>query len=555
MMSIMQIEATASSRSSRERLDTLKRAFAALQEGSFAPAAEIVASLAADENDLEARLVLGLGLGGSGRADAAAPLLCDIAGRRPDAMHPCVDLAGLLRKQGRLAAAEPCFRDCLALTPDQAGLLLGWGNFLCDMFRFAEAETALRRCLEIRPRLPGLLNQLGVAVASQGRSDDGITIFQEAVARVPEDAPAWANLACTLSIEGRFEESLAAFHRSIRLRPDDPQIRLNHSICLLKAERMTQGWSEHEWRLKLPGHTDLPPERLMPTLGPDTDLTGQTVLVTHEEGFGDTLLFLRYLPLLKRRGATVIASVPPMLARLVARCDGIDGVVTGDEARTVGNWHCPFISLPRVFSGTGDAWGISPPYLHTDPASVEAAARHLPPGDRLRVGLVWGGAPREQNPAAHAIDRKRSMPLRTLAPLAALRDVHLISVQKGPYAEELSDPPDGLRIHDPMPTVDDMDDTASLMRSLDVVVTVDTSMVHLAGGLGIPALLMDRYDNCWRWFHGREDSPWYPSVRIIRQSSFGDWDGVVRRVLPMLQAMADQKMVADRFAATWKRAS
>jgi Flp pilus assembly protein TadD len=523
------------------RTDALRTAFDDLQHGRFAEAADRVAPFARGGEDLEVRLVFGLALGGSGRGDEAAPLLCDIADRRPDALHPCVDLCALLRKQGRMQDAEPCFRACLVLAPEQPSLLLGWGNFLCDTFRFPEAEAVLRACLRLRPNLPGLRNQLGVAVASRGDSDEAIAIFREAVARVPDDAPAWANLACTLTTEGRFDEALEAFHRSIRLRPDDPQIRLNHSISLLKAGRMSQGWAEHEWRLKQPGHTLLPPERMLPSLAPDTDLTGQTVLVTHEEGFGDTLLFLRYLPLLKRRGATVIASVPEMLARLVARCDGIDGVVTGDQAMAEGNWHCPFISLPRVF-GSSALWGVPAPYINTDPASVERMAEHLPPPDRLRVGLVWGGAPRPHNPGAHAIDRRRSATLSALAPLAALgSDVHLVSFQKGPYADQLLDPPEGVRLHDPMPVVHDMDDTASLMRNMDVVVTVDTAMVHLAGGLGVPALLMDRYDNCWRWFHGRDDSPWYPSVRIVRQDRPGDWDGVVARIVPILRRMAAEK--------------
>ena len=539
--------------------DIVRSSFDALQDGRFAEALQRLKPLlqpVVDGHDFETRLLIGLALAATGDPVRAAPLLNGIAAERPKSLHPCVDLANLLHKQQRRGDAEPAFRACVVLTPNDARLRLGFAQLLTDLYRFQEALEEIDRSLALLPGYHPSRNQRAIILAALGRTDEAIAEFRRVVAEDAGNAAAWANIGCTLAAEGAFEEALSAYRRSIQLKPAEPQVRLNHSICLLKAGRMVQGWHEHEWRLQLPGHTQLPLDKLLPNLTPRSDFTGQTILVTHEEGIGDTLMYLRYVPLLSRLGAKVVLWVPQNLARLGARVEGVSGVIVADSVALEADWHCPFISLPRAFAGTEHGWGLSPPYLRTDPGRVAEAALLLPKPPRLdplidplgdasraplRVGLVWGGAPRPEFVAANAIDRKRSTSLRQLAPLAGLRHVQLVSLQHGPYAQELNDAPAGLSLFDPMATVEDMDDTASLIRNLDVVVTVDTSIVHLAGGLGVPAILMDRYDNCWRWFHGREDSPWYPSVRIVRQQRQGDWAGVVARVLPMLQQMANAK--------------
>lgn len=517
-----------------DRLDTLRMALDALNAGRHDEARSLTLKLA-DEDHIEARLLHGLALGGLGEADAAAGMLCRIARENPSALHPCHDVAGLLGGQQRAEAAEATFRAALRLTPDDPRLLLAYGDYLALRWRPEEAVATLRHGLHVRPGDLGTMNQLGIVLATMGQMNEALAIFRDVVAINPANHAAWANLGCALANEGAFEDALAYYHRAIRLKPDEPQIRLNHSICLLKAGRMTQGWSEHEWRLALPGHTDLPRRLLLPSLSDGTDLSGRTVLVTQEEGYGDTLMYLRYVPPLVDRGARVVVWVPEALKRVAQRAEPRATVLSGDVPRQDFTWHCPFISLPRAFAGTGGAAGRPAPYLRADPQRVAAMEALLPPRDGPRVGLVWGGAPRPNDPAAHGIDRRRSIGLAALAPLADLRGMTFISLQKGPHADQLAGTPPGLRLHDPMAHVHDMDDTASLLMSLDVVVSVDTSVVHLAGGLGRPTILLDRYDNCWRWLHGRNDSPWYPSVRILRQSRPGDWAGVVERLVAMLR--------------------
>ena len=518
-----------------ERLPALRAALEALHAGRDQEARSLTDPLVCNA-DIEARLLHALALGALGQAEASASMLCRIARERPQAMHPCQDLAALLAGQGRGQAAEATWRAACALTPSDPHLLVAFADYLTGQGRPAEAEAILRHSLDVRPGDLAAMNQLGIVLVLLGQIDEALALFRDVVAINPANHAGWANLGCALANEGAFEDALSCYHRAIRLKPDAAQVRLNHSICLLKSGRMTQGWAEHEWRLALPGHTELPRRLLLPSLGPGTSLSGKTVLITQEEGLGDTLMYLRYVPLLADRGARVLLWVPEGLKRLAARVEPRAIVLSGDGATPEFDWHCPFISLPRAFAGTAQARGCAAPYLRVDPDRLSAMAAKLPARDGApRVGLAWGGAPRPNDLVARAIDRRRSIGLAALAPLAGLAGVTFVSLQKGPYAEQLAEAPDGLVLHDPMRHVEDMDDTASVVAGLDLVVTVDTSIVHLAGSLGVPTVLLDRYDNCWRWGHGREQNDWYPSVRILRQARPGDWSGVVARLTALLR--------------------
>jgi hypothetical protein len=264
----------------------------------------------------------------------------------------------------------------------------------------------------------------------------------------------------------------------------------------------------------------------MPSLAPGESLAGRTILALHEDGFGDTLQFLRYLPLLAERGATVIACVPPALERVMRLVPGVTAVVTAADALPAHGHVCPMFSLPRVFGTTIDT--VPPvPYLAFDPPP-------RPPGRVPRVGLVWAGQARPHLPGFRSLDRRRSAGLAAFAPLAALTGIRFVSLQMGPAARQPAPP--GLVLEDAMADVTDFADTARVIAGLDAVVSVDTSMVHLAGLVGKPVLLLDRYDCCWRWLHGRADSPWYPKLRIFRQEQPGDWSAPMARIAAALDA-------------------
>ncbi len=521
------------------RGDDLRAAYAHFQEGSFS-SIETLSSPHAARGDVEHSMLLGVALGMRGEVGESSRLLAHVAAERPNIIHPVDDLARLLRERDRELEAFPHAEAAARLRPDDPRALVSFGGQLILHGRAAEAEAVLRRAEAIDRRAFNLLNQLGIALTELGRYAEALECFREEAARKPDNNIAWTNLACTLATEGQFDEALAFYRRSITIKPDNPAIRLNHAICLLKAGRTMQGWSEYEWRLRLPGHTSLPFERILPNLDDVTRLDGRTILVTQEEGLGDTLQFARYLAPLRDRGAHVIAWVPPPLQSLLGNIGGIE-VIAGETQSLTFSWHCPFLSLPRAFSATADALPTAP-YLLVSPDRIAAMAAHLPPEDGgLRVGLVWGGAPRPENRQAHAVDRRRSMGVAPLAALAGMTDLRLVSLQLGPYRAGLGELPDGVHVHDPMSASRDMEDTGALIAGLDVVISVDTSVIHLAAGMGKPVLLLDRYDNCWRWLHGRDDSPPYPSLRILRQRRAGDWHGVTSRAARVLAAMAAAK--------------
>ncbi|GBR50184.1 peptide transporter [Acetobacter pomorum] len=518
---------------------TLRRARSEITAGHFNEMLAILEPFSTGESD-RAKALYAYCLAGIGQPEKAAEILCDIAARHTDTEHPLQELSDLIAELDKRPLAEAACRAALQLTPHDARIYDTLANLLVQCGKFDEAVSLLRKSISLRPNCMHSHNLLAMALLERGSFDEALAHLREVLKSQPDHAGTLSNIGCMLAGKGQLNEALDYYRRAISLRPTEPQIRLNHSITLLKAGRYAQGWIEHEWRLRLPGHTSLPRSTLMPSLNPDIDIRGKRILITQEEGLGDTLMYLRYIRPLSDRGAIPHLWVPETLGELCRRVVGAQIVQVGGTTPEF-DWHCPFISLPRVFSATPDAMGAPVPYLRADTLKIREMAALLPANNNLNVGLVWGGAPRPNTISPHIVDRRRSMNLHTLAPLGNVKGINLISLQKGLYAEQIHHPPPNMVLHDPTAHLHNMDDTAALIMSLDVVVTVDTSVVHLAGGLGKPVLLMDRYDNCWRWLSGRTDSPWYPTLQIIRQTTPRKWDDVAQRVAQVLAILAKRK--------------
>lgn len=526
-----------------ERPRLLNAALAHLHDGRFAESAALAQQLVAEyPRDMEALMVLGLALGGLGELDRAVLLLTRVARERPNYAHPCADLADLLRRQDRVADAYAQFRAARELDGNDLRLAYAHAEFLLETGRAAEALGELERALQLRPAFPSARRLWAIALAESGRLDDAVLHFRRTVAAEPLNHEARANLAVALGNAGEFEAALAAFNAALFHAPDDPMLHVLRAMALLKSGRLLEGFAEYEWRVRQPGQPKpLPPQRLLPNLADIGDLAGRSVLLTHDEGFGDTLQFLRYAPLLAERGARVLAWVPPELARLVRTVPELAAVLSDDTPIPDPDFHCPFISLPRVFGTTVATIPADIPYIRPDPALVESWGQRLPAHPGPRIGLVWSGSPRPANRMANLIDRRRSMALATLAPLAAVPDALFVSLQLGARAAELNNPPPGMRLCDPMGEVADFADTAGIVANLDAVVSVDTSVVHLAAAMGKPVLMLDRHDNCWRWLTGRSDTPWYPTLRIFRQARPGDWTQPVANVAAALAETAAKR--------------
>ncbi|WP_162993474.1 tetratricopeptide repeat protein [Asaia bogorensis] len=452
--------------------------------------------------------------------------------------HPLETLLRTAETQDRRADLQWLVDIALESTPEDCRLLELGGTLRMQRGQLAEAITLLQRAVSQRPCHLPALSVLATALNQAGHFTDARTVLDRIHALDPADPCSLSNIAYLMSAAGDMNAALNLYRQAIQIRPDHPQMRLNYSIALLKAGYFQQGWTEHEWRFQLPGHTSLPLARLLPNITPTLDLRGKRILVTHEEGYGDTFMYLRFIPLLAERGAIVRVWGADIMADLCRRVNGVESVQVGGDVPPY-DYHCPFISLPRAFAASATPFGVAPPYITADPEKSAHFAARLAHDTRLRVGIVWAGAPRRDQTEAYMLDQRRSMPLAALAPLFDVDAISLYSLQKGDAADQLPTLPNP--VINLMPEIESMDDTAALIDNLDLVVSVDTSMVHLAGAMNKPVLLMDRVNPCWRWMTDREDSPWYPSLRIIRQTRAWDWQDVVATVQDIISELARRK--------------
>jgi tetratricopeptide (TPR) repeat protein len=368
--------------------------------------------------------------------------------------------------------------------------------------------------------------------------------FEKAIALKPDYAEAHYNRGCTLQDLMRPEDALASYDRAIALKPDYASAYWNKSLCLLLMGRFEQGWRLHEWRKKLaePVAARVFPQPLW--LG-EEDIAGKTLFLWWEQGFGDTIQFCRYSKLAEARGAKVFMSVQqPLRALLKESCPTIQ-IIDQNEVPTDFDYHCPLLSLPLAFGTTLETIPADIPYLKANAEKSLFWQEKLGAKSKPRVGLVWSGGFRPNQPELWSVNSRRNIPLAKLAVLKN-PDIEFYSLQKGQPAEselaELTrDNWDGPRIIDFTSLLNDFSDTAALLENLDLLISVDTSTAHLAGALGKPIWILNRFDTDWRWPPDRTGSPWYPTVKSYRQEKAGDWDGVVRRLKANLLAFHLQK--------------
>jgi tetratricopeptide (TPR) repeat protein len=480
---------------------------------------------------------LGSVLGDLGRLDEAIACHREALGLRPDFPEAQLNLGVALQGQGLLAEAANCYRGALDLKPDYAEALYNLGNILRDQGRLDEAFVCLRDALGLRPDYAEAHNNLGNVLRDQGHPDQALACFRTAVELRPKAPDMHNNMGTAFHQQGRLSEAISCYRAALDLRPDLPDGHFNLALALLAQGEMATGWKEHEWRWKTPqmitSHRDFSPPQWRGEAAP-----GLTLLIHAEQGFGDTLQFCRYASMAAAEGLRVIIEAPKPLVRLLRGLHGVDQVVaTGDELPKF-DIHCPLLSMPLAFGTIVTTIPGAVPYLHADEEQVVSwhtrlSLTALTGGPR--IGLVWSGNPRVHAPTLTATDRRRSLAPERLAPLFDIPGLQFFSLQKDGPA-----PPKDFPLIDYMNEMTDFADTAALIANLDLVISVDTSVAHLAAALGKPVWLLDRFDSCWRWLTGRRDSPWYPTLRIYRQPAPGDWDSVVAEVVRDLRGFAGQ---------------
>jgi Flp pilus assembly protein TadD len=436
------------------------------------------------------------------------------------------NLAVALAEQGRFGSALAHYREAIRLDPDYAPVHYNFGNASRALGKYADAIAAYDRALELAPDWPAALLNRGLALAALGNQPAATANYREALARQPDYPEAHNNLGLALQIQGDLDEAMQQFERALALAPDFAHAHTNRAQLRLLLGEFVQGLPEYEWRWRLPG-VGLP--SLPIPIWDGSRLAGRSLLVRAEQGFGDTIQFVRFAARLDGMGIKVFVECQPALTALLARAPGVRQTCARGGAVPRCDAQIPLASLPRVLGITDtDAVAMTAPYLQAD-AELKARWRErLALEDGIHIGIAWKGSP------GHPQDCHRSIAPEQFAALAAVHGVQLVSLQPGQRA------PAALHTLEPLPAASDdqpvsFEDTAAIVANLDLVVTCDTAAAHLAGALGVPAWIALPLIPDWRWLLERDDSPWYPSARLFRQTRLNEWSEVFTRIATALE--------------------
>jgi len=441
----------------------------------------------------------------------------------PQAFH----IAHARQQAGQFAEAEAIYRQILAVQPHRADAHDLRGLCFAQMRRWDEAESCFRQAVALDPRFIDAWGHLGNVLLETNRPEEAIPCFQTALELNPSNAEASANLGLALLDTGRPEHAIASCRRALSLRPHAAPTHWTLALALLATGQFEEGWKEHEWRWQCSAFPS-PPRNFSRPLWDGSSIRGGAILLHAEQGFGDAIQFLRYVPLVRERApeSRIILECPPELLRLVESSGdwGVELVARkswDENTLPPFDFHAPLLSLPWILRRF-EPLRTAAPYLHADPVLRDGWRVRIGKSTGLRIGIAWAGR------FTHRHDRRRSIPFEELPPLLHLPGVSCYSLQIEPR------PPSSANLIDFTPHVADFADTAALISELDLIVSADTAVAHLAGALGRPVWTLLPLVADWRWNLEREDTPWYPTMRLFRQRVVGDWRDVIQRVVAEL---------------------
>jgi tetratricopeptide (TPR) repeat protein len=449
-----------------------------------------------------------------------------------------IELATVHHMAGRLGDAEALYRGVLTRDPRNAEALHKMGIIALQMARNDVAVEFLQKAIAVNPNLAPWHDNLGVALLGQGKPDEAIAAGRRALA-LQSHYSIYVNLARAMLCIGALDEALVCCRNAIALNPDYPAAHWNLGLVLLTQGNYQEGWKEYAWRTRVP---ELGLSRQFPKPHWDGgELNGRRILLHAEQGAGDTLQFVRYIPMVRARGGKIILECQSGLHSLLRRGGEIEQCVITGQPLPDFDVYCSLLSLPILLATTLQTIPRNFPYVMADPVLAAHWQARLADEKNAKVGLVWAGRAENIN------DRNRSITLASLAPLAAVPDVTFISLQTGAGAEQAKAPPAGMKLIDWTGEFRDFSDTAALLAHCDLVITVDTAVAHLAGAMGKPVWVLLPYAADWRWMIHRVDSPWYPSAGLFRQPSRGNWSEPIARLKAALEnALAIKSATANQ---------
>lgn len=429
-------------------------------------------------------------------------------------------------REGNLREALGCYARALSLSPDDPDILLPMGAVLHDLDRHDEALAAYRRIMERAPASAALYHNRGNTLLALDRFEEAIDSYARALALMPEDTEALVTMGTAFEQLGDYAAAMKCYDEAIKRGPDCAEAHWNRALALLRLGEYLRGWEEFGWRWQKKGYTtrwrDLPAP-----LWDGRGLAGRSILIHAEQAFGDTIQFARYLPMVAERGGRVILECPAALSPLLESVEGVYRVIPTGTPLPGFDCHVPLMSLPLLFGTILETIPARVPYLSVPEGRLSRWQAFLGEGTGTRIGLVWAG---RRKPDPH-----RSCRLRELSPLAAIEGITFYSLQIGEGAEQVTAPSPGMELVDLTGRIADFADTAALIAQLDLVISIDTAVAHLAGAMGKPTFLLLPFAPDWRWMLERSDSPWYPTMRLFRQGQAGIWKGVVDEVRQALE--------------------
>jgi len=477
------------------------------------------------DQKLNQKIALALENHQAGRIEAAEALYRQVLEADPRSGAALHGLGLVTYQRGNLADAEKLIRQSMEIDAAHQGGLHHYhlGVVLQGQGKLGAAQASFRRALDLGPESADAHAGLGGVRYELGERDLAEESFRRAIALDPNHFKAHSNLGVALTARCLLKEAIASFQKATDLCPDHALTRWNNAIALLLSGNFEAGWQEYEWRLKRPGAT---PTKLPKPRWTGDDLHGRTILLHAEQGLGDAIQFCRYVPRVVERGGRVLLAVQHSLKRLMSGLEGVASVLVDNDPLPPFDVHCPLLSLPGLFGTRLETVPAEVPYLATEPAAVQAFRERLGKdnNDTLKIGLVWAGNPRLRN------DLNRSVPLELFRPLVEVPGTRFFSLQKDKRAGDEELLASLGAITDLGPDLSDFADTAAAIDALDLVISVDTSVAHLAGALGKPVWLLLPFAPDWRWLLAREDSPWYPGMRLFRQTAARSWPEVMATV-------------------------
>jgi len=441
---------------------------------------------------------------------------------RIDQLQQLFTEGSILLRDEKAADSLVCFQAALVIDPLNPNLYLYAGAALHDLKRYEEAVSSYKKAIQIAPGMGEAHNNLGNSLMALGCFNDAAASFSRAAMLMPNSPVPLAARATALQALGNIYEAEAACNKALAIDPDFADAHWNLALNLLLQGRYADGWPEYEWRWKKPNftspvrHSDVP-------LWDGSPLNGRTILLHAEQGFGDAIQFVRYASLVKQRGGCVVIECHPQLVSLFQGMEDVTSVAAFGEEHPACDFQAPFLTLPRVFGTTLENIP-SCPYLSITQERREKWQKQTSNTPGPRIGIVWAGS------SIHRNDTFRSLPLEVLSSFTKQADIQFFSLQMGDAKRQLDLSPLAKIVVDLTNQIHDFADTAALIEQLDLVITIDSAVAHLAGSLGKPVWLMLAFAPDWRWLLERSDTPWYPSMRIFRQDIQGDWGVVVKKI-------------------------